>query len=228
MRRNTRSIMTVFVLLLSLVTLPAAAASFEAGLGVSQYNADRDGLWYQEGYPHTLDLNTTAVTIGVTGDVPSWRALSWHIDAVDLGNVSSSAWATARDAAYNTSTHHGNVPLSKCADFIGSGKVYGVSGTLGAYVDAGQWRFSADVGGFVYKATWNETINHWHAPGQPGHYQDISASHAVRWELGPVAGLSVSYGRWSLQYRYYIDPANGDQYPAIYSKTQTLSIIVRF
>ena len=47
----------------------AAAPKLELGVGVSKFDLRDDGLWYQEGMPHKLDMRSPAVSIGLTGDI---------------------------------------------------------------------------------------------------------------------------------------------------------------
>lgn len=199
-------------------SLSAHAARPEVGIGMSRYNASEDGRWYQSSYPHSFDLTGAAFQVGVRGD-------NWHLDAVSLGNVSSTAQATARDAAY-----FGHVPIAadKLATFNGTGHVYGIAVTYAPSIQLGSITLSAEAGAFYYYATWDESIQHWHPPGCPSDYMDIIADHSAHWALSGVVGVSASYGSWSLQYRYFKDPATGDSFPALYDHTQTVSLVYMF
>ena len=165
----------------------AHAASIEVGAGVARSTTQGNGVWYQEGFPHSLDLQSPAFLIGVTGDLTP--TLAWHVDAVSLGSYSVNSQDTPNDANYSGSGYKGTpLPL---AHYIGSGSVYGIAATLQAHTQ-GKWQFGIQAGPFLYHSTWALTVPNW--------YPSIRITHNIFDPTGPVSPINVSQSQWALGY----------------------------
>lgn len=212
---------------LGCVAASAQAASFfevEAGIGGSAYAEGSDGLWLQKGLPHETQFTAPAVEAGITGDVTSW--LSWHLDYAWLGTIHSQGLATS-DANYNLATRSVRVSMP-LANFTGSGHDQGFLFTLEPHYDVGQWRFGFEIGPYVHRATWTvDATNQVNFIGQTPY-----SSHFVTnpvWALGGVAGVSVSYKRFSLRYQFFQNGSRrSDPAPQIWKNTHVLTLGYRF
>ena len=213
----------------------AHAASIEVGAGVAQSSTQGDGIWYQEGFPHTLKLRSPAFLIGVTGDLT--LHLAWHVDAVSLGSYSVDSWDTPNDANYSGSGYRGNpLPL---AHYMGSGSVYGVAATLQAHTQ-GKWQFGMQAGPFLYRSTWKLAVPDWYpsaetAPGvfaQTGPVSPIHVSQA-QWALGYTVGATLTHGPLTLALTYYADGHGfkghgADPWPPLWKGQTVLMLAYKF
>ena len=212
MKRNlTRSFFWLAYALLMEFALCAGiahAASLEVGAGVAQAQTNGDGTWYQQAFPHAMELRAPVFLVGVTGDISTH--VRWHADAVDLGSYSVNSWDTPNDGNYAPGVgYRGNaLPLT---NYIGSGHVWGFAATLEAHT-AGSWQFGIEGGPFLYHATWAMRVPDWYPSEEvatrlfrqsgPVHPVDFSQS---QWALGAVVGASVRHGAWTLSIRRYFD-----------------------
>ncbi len=218
-------------LLLAALTTAAHAASFEAGIGASQFDTSGNTVWYQQGFPYSLSLRSHALMLGVTGDLTP--RVAWHVDYVNLGGVHTDAIATPVDSNYNPATQSCNGPCVAQSRFVGNGADQGFTATLEPHIDWRGWRFGAEAGVFLSLPTWEVTVYNWKLdPSQPS--QTITASHRVHWQRGPVIGVSIARGAWGLQIRRYFDATTGDtpasygdpvrHVPAIWQHTTTVML----
>ena len=211
-------------------SISAHAAQIEVGAGVAQAQTT-NGLWYQNGFEHTLKTRSPAFMVGVTGAISP--RYSWHVDAVDLGSYSVNSWDTPNDANYSGHGYRGNaLPL---ANYIGSGSVYGIAATLEAHT-RGVWQAGIEAGPFLYHATWNLQVPDWYPSAQvrplvfqqSGPIQPISYSQS-HWQIGYVIGATVRRGPWAVSLRMYKDGHGfsghgSDPWPPMWS-SQTVAMV---
>jgi hypothetical protein len=76
----------------SFFTTDATALEFEASIGYTQFEKPDNGIWWQNGFHHTLDTSSPSYSIGVTDRFDS--GLRWGATYVNLGTISTSAQAT--------------------------------------------------------------------------------------------------------------------------------------
>ena len=205
----------------------AWGAQVEIGTGIAHASTNGNGTWYQEGFAHTLDLTQPAFEVGLTGRITPHMA--WHVDAVSLGRYASNSLDVLPDANYSpTSPTHCNGPCNPLANFIGSGRVYGVQALLSRHT-AGAWRVGVEGGPFLYHETWRLDVPNWYAPD--GTYYDIQ-TYGSQWAWGAVVGATVAHGPWSLALRYYTDGKgfNGHvgNWPPLWSGQTVVMIGYRF
>jgi hypothetical protein len=208
-------------LLLCLPMLAHAGSWFdyEAGIGAAHSAGMGDGIWVQQGAPDNRErLTTPAYLGGLTGDIGNH--LSWHADYVYFGGVSASVDGVP-DADYNPHTHKVTTVPARYSPFNGQGHTQGVALTLEPHVDYHGWRFGVEVGPWVYRATWHESLyslaNQW-----------VNLSHHTITQFGYVAGASVSRGSFTLSYRYYSASPSWDPGPGLVTGTHVLMITKRF
>lgn len=228
-----RICVTIAPVAFALMTAHAANAQpkIEVGVGVSQFTTREDGLWYQEGFSHKLDMRSPSISIGLTGDVNSW--LSWRASYVYLGNARSSADAVpdATDypngvGGYNASTKSCNGACGPMRKFVGRGNLQGVYFTLEPHVTWNGWRFGIEAGPFLYRATWNVDI--YNTDGAPQWAAYEAMSYKPRIELGMVAGASVSRGHYSVAYQWFHAPTKWNPVPAIWNNVHMITLRYSF
>jgi len=201
----------------------AHAASIEVGAGVARSTTQGDGVWYQEGLPHRLNLHSPVFLLGVTGDLT--QNLAWHVDAVSLGSYSVDSWDTAADADYSPASHQCLRNCTNLAHFMGSGHVYGIAATLEAHTQ-GKWQIGLEAGPFLYHSSWSVQVpNYFAAAGWPantapaqvapwGWMQGGVQRSKSSWHIGSVVGLTARYDRLTLSLARYSD---GKGWPMRYS-----------
>ena len=194
------TVITLAVLIVLAIRLQAHAAQIEIGAGIAHASTNGNGTWYQEGFPHTLSLTQPVAEIGLTGRITPHMA--WHVDAVSLGSYSVNSEDVLPDANYSaTSPTHCNGPCNPFANFIGSGRLYGLQALLSRST-GGAWRFGIEAGPFLYHETWRLDVPNWYA--SDGTHYDIQ-TYGSQWALGAVVGATVQHGPWTLALRYYAD-----------------------
>lgn len=229
-----KSIAAFVASLLLLIPVAHASPKIEIGAGASYAQTFQDGIWYQEGFPHTLNLRSPIFLIGVTDAItPNLR---WHVNWVHLGRYGMTALATSHDNHYNpTNSTHCNGPCLPLLHFAGSGTVSGIAATLEAHT-TGQWQFGVEAGPFLYRESWTVQIPDWYpvtqiSPAefvQSGPIQPVYSSQ-VQWVLGGVLGFSARQGNWTFSFRRYFDskgfPGHGDdRWPPLW-KNHTAAMV---
>src|SRR6185369_17668114 len=87
-------IMKKLGLILAFVPASVFAVDFEIGAGIAHTTTRGNGMWYQDGFPHKLDLNAPTLEIGLSDNFIQrgrWGA-NWRASYIYLGNVHSDAW----------------------------------------------------------------------------------------------------------------------------------------
>lgn len=188
---------------LLLVPVAAHAWQFEAGVGRTSYSVQPDGTWYQAGLPHNLNTHSVAFTAGVTGEL--WRGsrfgLAWHAGYVFLGNASATCDCTEWDRDYSIAQRRQITPGAPHAQFNGHGNMQGVAVTLEPYAHYGAWRLGVEGGVFAFRPQWDEVV---HADMEG----TVILHTPNRLKFGPVVGVSVSRGAFTIGYRHYWLPTN--------------------
>lgn len=191
----------VFLVLCTFGT--AHAAQWELGVGMAHAQQQHNGTWYQEGFAHTLRLNSPVVEAGV---LVRWsRHVNWHVDAVYLGRVGVGS-LDVPNANYSLSAHDCVGPCMALQHFVGAGTIYGVQALTG-YHTTGAWQFGMASGPFLYHASWVLTVPDWYPSAgltETGSPYAI-ARYNAGWALGWVAGVTLRHGPWQASLRYYAD-----------------------
>ena len=206
------------ILALALLPLTAQAAHFEIGAGFAHGVRDANGFWYQEGNPYQMRVNSPTGYVGVTGH--AWKYLDWHIDYVYLGSYSVDSWDET-DQAYGNGCRG-----SHCAGgyyhFQGAGFMQGVRLTVGPTVAFGHWHLSAQLGPYVYRATWHVTYQDstWACPR--------TIRHTPRFQVGSVVGATLRYRRVSLGVAEYFMNVPQDVYPPLIHGSWAMTAAYRF
>ena len=196
----------------------AHAARIEVGLGVERGIRDANGFWYQQGNPYAMHLDNITGYIGVTGR--PWRYLGWHADYVYLGSYSVNSWDET-DAAYQAGCR-GSGCLGGYYHFKGHGFMQGVRLTVGPTIRVGHWHLSAQLGPFIYRATYTVTYEQttWPAP--------LTVSHSPRFQVGDVVGMSLRDRHLTAGIDEYFMNVPQDRIPPLIHGAWTATLGYRF
>jgi hypothetical protein len=193
----------------------------ELGQGITYTHDLGDGTWYQQGVPHTENLWARAYLAGLTGPVITrgpWD-VRWHLDYQYFGEQSATCECVT-DAQYVRTAHTATVP--GYIPFSSFGHVQGVSLTADTGYTWHGYRFSFEIGPWVFWDTWHV---HRVDPAQPG-VDDLS--HKTVAQLGGVAGFGIGTGATRLSFRYYYEPIKANPYPGIANGTYMLIFTHQF
>ena len=199
-------------LLLLLVAQQAFAVSPEFGIGMTRFGKQVDGVWYQQPYPHTLDLRSTSWKVGLTGK-HGWR---WHAGYEHLGKYDSYALAKGSDHAY---LHGRQYPLST---WIGNGEAGGLYVSAGPEYKSGSYTLHPTIGAYWYRASWTMHIPNWvgcawhdehNCPLLPP--RPLTVHGLNKTYLGGMLGLSLARENVSLDLTARQIQTHGDPYPPI-------------
>lgn len=208
--------------LLLLAPLTAHAWQFEAGVGTTYYQTE-NGRWYQNGMPsNSVSRTAPEFSLGVVGPVFTRGAwgVDWHADYVDLGRAAASCQCDTSDEDYLAHT------TKHTAFFSGSGRAQGVALTVEPYHWYNGLRFGVEGGAYVYHSSWSESVTGWTVGGPPVNLY-LSDN---RWNVAPVAGVSVGNGVWSVSYRHYFMKSNSVKLavPPVWDDANVLEFKYRF
>lgn len=208
-----------------------AFAEVELGTGLTHFTRAENGIWYQEGFPYRLQMDSPSLSVGVRHKIADNLVI---IDRINLrggyeflGRVKSTAVATASDEDYATCSHD----TSTCwptSHWYGVGDVQGLYLTLQPEIDIGDYSLFAEAGVSFYRSSWRVDIPDWR-PTREGPERYLTATHQTRWERTNILGVGIRRGAWSLAYTQRKARATGDEFPAVYEgKARNISIRFAF
>lgn len=214
-----------------LAFIPASvfAVDIEVGAGVAHYTTRGNMMWYQEGFPHKLDLNAPTLELGLSDNFIQYGrwGVKWRASYVYLGNVHSDAWATPVDSNYNPQTKSCNGECYHMSRYVGNGHNQGIRLTLEPNYTFNGWKFGVEGGAYIYRPTWNATI--YDVPpckGCEGQTLHSRSPHNI--QFAPVIGASISHGPFSVSYMHYFNKTRNDPGYAIWKHTDTVTLRYRF
>jgi hypothetical protein len=176
---------------------PAKGAEIEVGAGETVFGHQPNEIYWEQGYPHTFDLRSASVSIGLMGDLlPSVR---WRAGYEQMGTAHSYATVLANDPSYEEATH-GCYAGANCAraTMDTSGRLQGMYATLQPYIGPA----FVEVGAWAYLPQFQVNTNGANA-----------GSLAARVRLGGIAGCGLHLGHWSLALTKRTDDASGPYAP---------------
>ena len=220
----------MLILFLLFISSTVSAQSFETGIGISQYKDRGDGYWVQEGFQNKLSLKAPSLELGVTGNILSYGVVGvdWAIDWNYLGVVHTQAMATPFDDNYNLTTKKCNGKCWALSNFTGSGHNQGLSLVVRPYVSYESWRVGFEIGPYIHKNTWSETVYDWHGT-EFGPRSTVNVKSNGKWQLDNVIGFNISRNKYTLKYQYFKNQSYGaDTYGAVWSGSHNVSIMYNF
>lgn len=207
----------------------AHAVDIEVAAGVAHYQPRGNMMWYQEGFPHTLNLNAPTFQIGLTDTL--WQrgrwGIDWHADYVYLGEMRSDAIATD-DGNYNKYTRSCEGQCTLKNRFQGKGWSHGVKLSIEPTYTFNGWRFGVEAGAFIHQNRWDTQIDF-----RP-YYADYATTMSYelhtdrRWQVMPMVGVSVGRGPVSVAATYYANKSRNDPVHSFWQGTATLTVRYRF
>lgn len=198
-----------YIVLLFFVASTANAGYFEVEAGQSNFTKIGDGVWYQEPFPHSLDLKSNAFSF--TYGIPStWGDTRFSI--FDLGNVETHSMVVPEDSNYDFDNHVCKDPCLPLSRFTGKGSARGISATIQPTYHTGMFKIYLE-GGYAYtNVKWSVYIKHDPAYTYPtyplanmdGQMEgDCSVCKVDHWIVTKRYGGGIGYGKWSLNYSYF-------------------------
>lgn len=205
----------------------AQAVDIEVGAGVTHAITEGDGTWYQAGYPHALQLRSTALSVGIRADVSS--SVEWSVSYSDLGRYASDALATPDDNNYNTGTQRCNGPCIAMTRYKGHGGLRVVSAVAEWHTPrhAAQWSYGLRLGVDLARHRWHEDITGWVAKAGdvPSNGTDDLRQ---RWVPGLVLGVGASRGPVSVRLDYHYDRARQSKGDSLVRGVGTAMVVYSF
>lgn len=186
--------------------------SYELSGGWSKLGKGPNGTWYQEPFPHKIELQSPSMSFGIiyNKDEDSY----WRSGYTYLGRGRSAAVATASDDNYapDKPPTYCNGPCWDMSHWYGRGVVQGLYTGYVKYTRVYGVKVEGEVGAFVYAATWTQTIPDWKRceACAPEYLQ-------VKHKTMPYATPYVAIGVENVWVTYYHRiQAQGDKWPAVY------------
>lgn len=210
--------------LLFLAPAMASAVEIEIGAGAARYTTRGDMMWYQEGFPHRLDLRAPTFEVGLTGNALQYGrwGLDWRASWVYVGNMQTESLAVSDD---NYSRHTKScIGECKRADkFVTNGHMNGIRLTLEPTYTYNGWKFGVEGGLYIYRPTFHANI--YDGDGGPGQWH---SNYRPPIQYSPVVGLEVAYRNFSVAYMHYFSRTLRDPYYAAWKATDTITVRYRF
>lgn len=209
--------MKVWIALLLGSWLPAAyAVDVEIGAGITHFRTLGDGMYYQEGMPHKLELDKPAFRLTVSHDLSYWLMANASYLYFGRPWMSVHAAPDLEDylpsgiGGYDPQTNHCRGECGPKRDFVSSGTLQAFALTLEPNIKRGQWRFGIEAGPAIFKGTWKATMTAaseqtpW---GPKGTVETLSYDAPWTWTI--LAGASITYKDVVLRYTYIRTPSRG-------------------
>lgn len=190
---------TLAVALIAIVSFPSYALDVEIGTGYTRYNEQHNGVWWQESFPHSLDLTAVPLTIGVSEQIGRYR---YRAEFAHLGGLYSNAIATLD--RFN-SEHYAKTCGEDCElyRYLGRGSVSGVALTAMNETRVFGLPIYGEAGVFVFRSKWaiTKTPVSGAAFDNPNAYKDKANDAPLT--FGPVVGVGLRGEAVDVGVRYY-------------------------
>ncbi len=191
-------------LMLAVGLAMSAHAETVVSVGVTQFHAAPNGIWYQEAFDHKLNMTSPSFQI-------EYKNGPYSIGYLHAGRVSSYAKATASDANYDLQT---NTCVGKCwpmSTWYGKGDVQGIS----LMYTKQYGNVFIEGGVLISRPTWTMTIPDWRGceTCEPRYLQVV---HNPKLIPLPMFGIGYKFGDYKIKYKLIPTNATGDDWPAVY------------
>ncbi|MDT6962947.1 hypothetical protein QTN24_15725 [Cupriavidus sp. SZY C1] len=222
-------LLSVALIASTLFPLAAHALDFEVGAGVARYTTRGNMMWYQEGFPHTLDLNAPAFEAGLADNFyQNGRfGIDWHASYVYMGNVHSDAIATPVDSNYDKVNKTCFGECYAMSRYVANGHNQGIKLTIEPNYTYMGWRFGLEAGAYIFRPTWHATVYDV-PPCKTCEPQTLNVASDSRIQVAPVVGVSIGRGGFSVAALHYFNKTRGDPTFPIWKSTTTLMLKYRF
>lgn len=200
----------IFAMLLLCGAAHADGIQIEASVGHTQFGKTENGIWYQNGFDHTLDLQSNSWSVGVTGYATSW--MRWRAQWSQLGTISTNAQGVA-DANYNG--YDGcRGPCWNVNTYKTEGSLRGLSLTLAPEMYIGGGIKGFVEGGIFYNLTKFDAV-----AGETANTLYWNNQYREGLNLGTQIGVGIDYKGTQIVLTYYKADAPTDDPNAIINRT---------
>lgn len=200
-------------LALALLPLCAQAVDIEIGTGATHYKTAHDGLWYQEAYPHTFDLQSVPMSFGVSGER---NGIRYRAEYLYLGWMyNASQWVSDKD-------YYPGSPVVPTRHGVGRGSAAGIVLSASRHVPLFGLPFYAEAGAWVHVAKYKITVTN----TMTGSFGDYEAPRS--WHVGPAIGFGIRYSGVDVGVKYLgMQQSEDGSYP-VYDHAYVLETKVYF
>ena len=215
----------LFLTLILLFASSAQAADIELGIGHTTFNPSDNGVWWQQGLDHHLNMDDNSINLGLTDYLTD--SIRWHAGYMHLGKTST--WAIATSDANFTGSGCATNPCAYSDVYIGSGEVQGVYLTAAPEYNWGNVKLIAEGGLWFYKADFNMVVIRPVGLNSSQVIWNQNKQDAI--QIRPVFGLGVEYNKVQLMLDMYGVDSSGEEInhiPNYKGSATNLSLIARF
>ena len=191
-----------------------AKADFEINAGVSKYGLVGSGIWWDENYPHSLDLTNHAFSIGFTGNISP--KFDWRAGYLDLGKLTTDSVGLSDDTR----------PERKhcLSRFQTESHVTGLYGSVltngDLYIEVGLFAFNPD-----FKVTMIDMPAGYYDNGDRFGRDDIMGVKNSTLSVKPFIGVGYRYKQFNISAHHYsLDNQETDQYSTVYKNATTVMV----
>lgn len=217
----------LFVFIFMLLSGISNAAEWEIGIGRTVFQPSDNGIWWQQGLDHHLNMESNSLQLGRTGRFDN--GLRWRASYVYLGDVNTWGVATT-DADFSGNGCISN-PCAAKDTFIGRGSVDGFQFSLAPERRYGAVKLFVEAGVYAFIAHLRMTVvgNQWHT--QPDVVTWFDKGRAENWSVRAMYAIGIEYDKWQLVASGYgVDPwhEDGDTIPNYQGYAYNVTLRRRF
>lgn len=194
----------------------------EVGVGMSYFEKQEDGNWYQEPFPYDLDMTSISGSIGAVFKISERDFVRLGFNY--LGKVQSEAIATASDENYAECKHD----TSKCwplSHWYGKGHTKQFYLTYDRYYRLLGVVVVVEGGVVMNKVDWQVEVPDW-LPTRDATPIPIVAKHKAIWQPSGTLGVGVQLNdRYRVMLNVNWAPSGNDSYYSV-AKGGSLTVLV--
>jgi hypothetical protein len=204
----------LITILLFMVAGYCGAGEVTASIGVTHFNSQHNGIWYQKGLPHTLKL--TSASYGLEwmsgSQIDDWQ---FGVAYTYVGKAKSHALATPSDDNYDNKA---NKCIGECwplAKFNTEGTVQGLS--FVARRNFNKWFIEGGL--MLEKPTNDVVVDDWYCcldQASTGRHR-LNVRHNSKIIPLPQASIGYREGNYSIKFNVFPTSATGDEWQAVFN-----------
>jgi hypothetical protein len=175
---------------------PVMALDYEVSIGNTQFTPTPNGIWWQNGFAHQLDMNSQSYSLGITDRFNN--GLRWRAAYTRLGNTYSNTMAVS-DANYN-GVDGCRQPCTETPWAVkGEGSIRGYSFTLAPEIYLGYgFKGFLEGGLFLFLPKFMASCGRTMSGPM---YDCIEWNNG--WQVGPQIGVGIEYSKTQLVWTTY-------------------------
>lgn len=172
-------------ILLFLLSFSAHAMDVDVAIGSTKFQSSPNGIWWQQGFDNTRDLQSVSYSIGVSDY--AWPSIRWRVAYSRLGHVQTSGIGTT-DEDYNGTDGCIANPCVQQALYTTDSSVRGFAFTLAPEKQFGAFKVFVEGGAFVY-------LMKFRAQMAPCRTCAVTWDNEYRegWNFAPQLGAGIEY-----------------------------------